>query len=213
LLQVANLRDYERFLRACALRTGQLLNRADLARDIGISGSTAGAWLSVLQASGQIVLLEPWFSNRTKALVKTPKIYLADTGLCAFLTGLRSIRDLIQAPMAGALWETLVFSEIRRLHINRRGGWSLNFWRDRSKEVDFLVHQGGRFHLGEAKWTEQPSQQDADGLMRVTAELPADTVVSREIVCRCANAFPLPGLATVLPLADLAKSALVGPSD
>ena len=72
-LQVSSLRDYERFLRAAALRTAQLLNRADLARDVGISGSTAGAWLSALEASHQLVLLEPWFSNRTKALVKRPE--------------------------------------------------------------------------------------------------------------------------------------------
>ncbi|MGH7333055.1 MAG: DUF4143 domain-containing protein, partial [Candidatus Rokuibacteriota bacterium] len=87
LLNVTRLRDYERFLRAVTLRTAQLLNRADLARDVGISGSTAGEWISVLEASGQVALLEPWFSNRTKSLVKTPKLYLSDTGLCAFLMG------------------------------------------------------------------------------------------------------------------------------
>ena len=76
LLQVARLRDFERFLRATALRTGQLLNRADLARDAGVAGSTAGAWLSALEASHQVMLLEPWFANRTKGLVKRPKLYL-----------------------------------------------------------------------------------------------------------------------------------------
>ena len=84
---MTRLRDYERFLRAAALRTAQLLKRAELARDVGISGSTAREWISVLEASGQVALLEPWFSNRTKVLVKTPKLYLSDTGLCAFLMG------------------------------------------------------------------------------------------------------------------------------
>jgi len=135
-LRVTSLRDFERFIRACALRTGQMLNRADLARDVGISGSTAAAWLSVLEASGQVALLEPWFSNRTKSLVKSPKLYVCDSGLCAFLAGIRSPEDLLDSPQAGALWETLVFGELRRLQIDHRGGWELRFWRDRAKEGD-----------------------------------------------------------------------------
>ena len=89
-LQVANLRNFERFLRAAALRSAQLLNRADLARDAGVSGSTAGAWLSALEASHQIMLLEPRFANRTKTLVKRPKLYVRDSGLAAFLCGVRT---------------------------------------------------------------------------------------------------------------------------
>ena len=104
LLQVSSLRDYERFLRAAALRTAQLLNRADLARDVGISGSTAGAWLSALEASHQLVLLEPWFANRTKSLVKRPKLYLRDAGLAAFLCGVHTTQALHSSPLAGALW-------------------------------------------------------------------------------------------------------------
>lgn len=79
LANVGSLRDFERFLRACALRSANLLNKADLARDVGISPSTANQWLSILEASGQVCLLEPWFSNRTTSIVKSPKLYLADT--------------------------------------------------------------------------------------------------------------------------------------
>ena len=82
------MRDFERFLRACALRTSQVLNKAELARDVGISPSTAGEWLSVLERSGIVALLEPWFSNATKSLVKSPKLHFLDTGLCAFLMGM-----------------------------------------------------------------------------------------------------------------------------
>jgi hypothetical protein len=114
-LQVGSLRDFERFLRAAALLTGQVLNRAELARDVGISPSTAGQWLSVLERSGIAGLLEPWYSNRTKALSKTPKLHLHDTGLCAFLVGLDSARDLGASPLTGALWETMVFSQLHRL--------------------------------------------------------------------------------------------------
>ena len=191
LLQVTNLRDYERFLRASALRTGQLLNRADLARDVGISGSTAGAWLSALEASHQLMLLEPWFANRTKGLVKRPKLYLRDAGLAAFLCGVHTTQALHSSPLAGALWETLVCGELRRAQTNRRGGWDLNFWRDRTREADFLLHRAGTFHLADAKWTEHPGGRDAEVLRKVARELPAGAVQSMSIFCRAPNAYPI----------------------
>lgn len=205
LLRVAQLRDYERFLRACALRTAQLLNRADLARDVGISGSTAAAWLSVLQTTGEIALLEPWFSNRTKSLVKTPKLYFGDSGLCAFLCGIRSARELHASPLAGALWETQVFAELRRQQINRNGGWTLHFWRDRTKETDFLFHRGGRFELADAKWTEHPDSRDADNLRRIAAELPPRTVDRCAVICRSVHSYPLSPTAMAIPLHELPK--------
>ena len=191
LLQVTNLRDYERFLRAAALRTAQLLNRADLARDVGISGSTAGAWLSALEASHQLMLLEPWFANRTKGLVKRPKLYLRDAGLAAFLCGVRTTQALHSSPLAGALWETLVCAEIRRAQTNRRGGWDLGFWRDRTREADFLLYRAGRFHLADAKWTEHPGARDAEVLRKVARELPDGAVRSMSIFCRAPNAYPI----------------------
>lgn len=203
MLQVTQLRDYERFLRACALRTAQLLNRADLARDVGIGGSTAAAWLSVLQATGEVALLEPWFSNRTKTLVKTPKLYLGDSGLCAFLCGIRSPADLAASPLAGALWETLVFGEIRRLQINRNGGWTLHFWRDRTKEADFLFHHGGRFDLADAKWTEHPDSHAADTLRRVAAELPAQAIGRCSVICRSTQGYPLSPAVSAVPLHEI----------
>ena len=113
LANVGSLRDFERFLRACALRSANLLNKADLARDVGVAPSTANHWLSTLEASGQIVLLEPWFSNRTKSIVKSPKLYLADTGLLCALLNIRSVEALRQAPAVGAIWETFVFAQLR----------------------------------------------------------------------------------------------------
>jgi len=149
LTSVGSLRDFERFLRACALRSANLLNKADLARDIGIAPSTANQWLSVLEASGQIVLLEPWISNRTKSVVKSPKLYLTDSGLLCALLNVRTLHDLRQSPSAGAIWETLVFAQLRHRerHAGRSGG--VHFWRDRTREVDFLVDAGSRVELGD----------------------------------------------------------------
>jgi predicted AAA+ superfamily ATPase len=205
ILNVSSLRDYERFLRVCALRSGQLLNKAELSRDVGISASTAQEWLSVLEASNQIVLLQPWFSNRTKSLVKTPKLYLTDTGLCAFLVGVRDTRDLLASPFLGALWETLVCSEIRRTFNNQRGGWSLNFWRDRSREADFLLHHAGRFGIADAKSSEHPNAHDAAALQAVAALLPSGSVDRMAIVCRAKNPYPLSPRVKALPLAAVGE--------
>ncbi len=205
LLNVASLRDYERFLRVAALRSAQLLNRADPARDVGISGSTAAAWLSVLEASHQLALLEPWFGNPTRSLVKRPKLYVRETGLAAFLCGVHTVDALRSSPLAGPLWETLVCAEFRRAQLNRRGGWDLHFWNDRSRETDFLLHRGGTFQLADAKWTEQPRQRDADALRKVASVLPAGSVGGMSVVCRAANPHPLGEGVEALPLGTIAS--------
>jgi len=199
-LQVGSLLDFERFVRATALRTAGLVNRAELSRDVGVSPSTAGQWLSILERSGIVGLLEPWFSNRTKTLVKTPKLHFHDTGLCAFLVGLDSVAELRDSPLAGALWETLVFTELHRLlAYGAAGSWQLAYWRDRTKEADFLLHKGGRFLLADAKWAEHP---DGPGrLERVREELRPRPRAA--IVCRSANAYPLGEGVIALPLSGL----------
>lgn len=205
LLEVSSLRDYERFLRACALRSAQLLNRSDLARDVGVASSTLASWLAVLAASNQLVLLEPWFGNPTVSLVKRPKLYLRDAGLAAFLCGVYSTDDLLDSPLKGALWETLVCSEIRRSHINRHGSWNLHFWHDRSREADFLMHRAGKFHLADAKWTERPRFRDADSLRKVSRVLPVDSVESMSVVCRASNTYPLTDDVNALPLTEMSR--------
>ena len=203
LTNVGSLRDFERFLRACALRSANLLNKADLARDVGISPSTANHWLSMLEASGQVVLLEPWFSNRTKSIVKSPKLYLADTGLLCALLNIRSEEALRLSPAAGAVWETFVFTQLRDRE--RRAGrtGSLFFWRDRTREVDFLVDAGGRLELYEAKWTELPDMGDTVNLDFVRNVVGKSRVVKAAVVARAPNGFPLPNGFRALPVAEL----------
>jgi len=203
LANVGSLRDFERFLRSCALRSANLLNKADLARDIGIAPSTANQWLSVLEASGQIVLLEPWFSNRTKSIIKSPKLYLADTGVLCALLNIHSVDALRRSPAAGAVWETFVFAQLR--HRERRAGRarSLFFWRDRTREVDFVVEAGGRLELFEAKWTELPSAADAVNLEFVRKVVGKPRITSGAIVCRAPHGFPLGNAFRAVPVAEL----------
>jgi len=203
LANVGSLRDFERFLRACALRSANLLNKADLARDVGIAPSTANQWLSMLEASGQVVLLEPWFSNRTKSIVKSPKLYLADTGLLCALLNIRSEAALRQSPSAGAVWETFVFAQLR--HRERRAGraGSLFFWRDRTREVDFVADVGGRLELFEAKWTELPAAGDTPNLAFVRDVIGKSRVAGGAVVCRAPHSFPLPAGFRALSVVDI----------
>lgn len=206
LQQVGNLQQFERFLRASALRSGQLLNRAELARDVGIAPSTAGLWLSVLERSGLVFLLEPWFGNAGKRLSRSPKLYWADTGLLCWLIGINQRSELIRFPWVGAIWETFVVAELRRQLNLCSGAARLHFWRDRSKEVDLLLERGGRFWVGDAKWSELPSASDARRLHQVAAELPEGSVEARSLVCRSSHRFPLGNGADAVPLAELAAS-------
>jgi len=203
LANVGSLRDFERFLRACALRSGNLLNKADLARDVGIAPSTANLWLSTLEASGQVVLLEPWFSNRTKSIVKSPKLYLADTGLLCALLNIRSPSALRESPAAGAIWETFVFAQLRAGERRAGRAGSLFFWRDRTREVDFVVDAGGKLELFEAKWTELPDESDAVNLDFVRKVLGKTRVASGAVVGRTPNSFMLANDFRVLPVSEL----------
>ena len=188
---VGSLRDFERFLRACALRSANLLNKADLARDIGIAPSTANQWLSILEASGQIVLLEPWFSNRTKSIVKSPKLYLADSGLLCALLNVRNATALRESPAVGQIWETFVFAQLRQRERRAGHARSLFFWRDRTREVDFVVDAGPKLELYEAKWTELPTAGDAVNLAFVCEAVGRSPVKTAAVVCRAPHSYPL----------------------
>lgn len=203
LANVGSLRDFERFLRACALRSANILNKTELARNVGISPSTANQWLSMLEASGQVVLLEPWSSSRTRSLVKSPKLYLADTGVLCALLNIRSREALLRSPVAGAVWETFVFAQMRERE--RRAGriGSLFFWRDRTREVDFVVDAAGRLELFEAKWTEIPDAGHSSNLAFVLRLVGADNVTGGGVISRTPNTFPLPNGFRALPVTGL----------
>jgi predicted AAA+ superfamily ATPase len=144
-LNIGDLEAFDRFLMLMAGRTGQLLNLSSLASDCGISQPTARRWLSVLEASGVVVLLRPHHANFRKRLVKSPKAYFLDTGLACFLLGLRSPRDLEAHPLQGSLFETFVVSEVYKAFAHRGERPPLFFWRDRTgHEVDIVIDLGRR---------------------------------------------------------------------
>jgi predicted AAA+ superfamily ATPase len=180
------------------------LNKADLARDVGIAPSTANRWLSVLEGSGQVALLEPWFSNRNKSIVKSPKLYFADTGLLCALLNIRSEDALRHSPATGQVWETFVFAQLRDREYRAGRVGSLFFWRDRTREVDFVIDTGGRLELFEAKWTEFPAAGDAVNLDFVRKTVGRSRIGAGAIVCRTPNSFPLVDGFRALPVTELA---------
>ena len=127
----------------CAARTAQQLNLSALAADCGITHNTAKSWISILEASYLVMLLQPWHRNLGKRLVKTPKLYFLDTGLAAWLAGLRRNEDLALGSMRGALFETWVVSEFVKYRRNYALPNELYFWRDSAgNEIDLLVELG-----------------------------------------------------------------------
>lgn len=152
LLAVRDLSLFQRFLKMCAARSGQLLNLSALAADCGISHVTAREWLTVLEASYIVYLLRPYHRNFGKRLVKMPKLYFLDTGLMAYLLGIRDANTLATHASRGALFETLVVSEWIKRQFNTGQTAELYFWRDSAgHEVDLLVPQGERFTPVEIK--------------------------------------------------------------
>jgi predicted AAA+ superfamily ATPase len=131
--QVLNVQDlsvFQRFLRLCAGRTGQLLNSSALAGETGVSHSTARAWLSVLESSDVVFLLPPYHRNFGKRLVKTPKLYFLDSGLACWLLGIRDPQTLALHPLRGALFETLIVSDFIKQRFNSGRPTDVYFWRD-----------------------------------------------------------------------------------
>jgi predicted AAA+ superfamily ATPase len=171
ILNVTNLRDFERFIRLLAARCGGMLNKSNVARDVGVSVKAIGDWISVLQASGQIVLLEPWFPSFGKRIVKTPKAYFRDSGLLCFLLNLDET-TLGASSHLGAVWETLLFAEMRKLNQTARHPVNLWYYRDqRAREIDFVLERGGRLDFVECRWREHPDSTDARHLLAVREEL------------------------------------------
>jgi hypothetical protein len=143
LLNVRDLSSFQRFLKLCAGRNGQLLNLSALAADTGITHNTAKEWISVLEASYIVFLLPPYHRNFGKRLVKTPKLYFLDTALAAWLLGATRGEELAASMFRGALFENWVLTEILKAHLNRRHPPNLYFWRDSNgHEIDVLVELG-----------------------------------------------------------------------
>lgn len=165
--QVRNLATFRRFLGLLASRSGQLLNKADIAAPLGVSVPTVAEWLGILETTGQVVSVAPYFENFGKRLVKSPKLYFTDSGLACHLLGLETPRALARSPFAGAIFEGFVAAEIIKQQLNLGQRRELYFFRDqRGLEVDFLVPAGSqRLFLVEANTFQTVYPDDARSML------------------------------------------------
>lgn len=192
LTKVHDLDKFYKFLCSCAARTGQLLNNSELARDAGIDTKTAQSWLTILTSSRIAYLLQPYFRSLTTRLVKTPKLYMLDTGLCAYLTRWPTPETLEAGAMSGEFFETWCVSEILKSYWNAGiNEPPLYFYRDKDKkEIDLLIEGADGFYPVEFKKSSTPNGEDARHFS-VLGNLNV-RVKKGAVVCCCPEIMPLP---------------------
>jgi len=177
--QIAAIKDlglFERFVRLCAGRIGQVLNLQSLGNDAGVSHTTARAWVNLLEASYILFILPPWYRNISKRLIKSPKLYFYDVGLASYLLGLENERHVGRDPLRGNLFENLVVMEALKHRYNRGRKSNLHFYRDaKGNEVDLILEIGPDLFPIEIKAGETITADYFKGLkhfMKVIPDLP-----------------------------------------
>ena len=201
LSEIGDTVKFTNFMIAVAASTGQLVNVASLARDVGISAPTAERWLSILVASNIVYLLQPYSNNVMKRAIKTPKLYFLDTGLAAYLTKWNSPEVLKTGAMAGAFFESFVVSEIIKSYYN--AGVSdppLYFYRDKDmNEIDLLIENNGVLYPIEIKKHADPKKSDAKAF-RLIDSIPGVKKGQGGIVCLYDNLITLTEGVKVIPV-------------
>ena len=203
LTQAGNLAAFVRLMRSAAMRTGQQLVYSDLARDAEVSPKTAAAWVSILQASGIVALLEPYHVNTTKRLSKTPKLYFLDTGLCCWLAGWSSPVQLQNSMFAGAILETWVYGQLVRSYANAGKALNMCYYRDRDgAEVDFVLEKNGCLYPMEVKRSASPKAAD----LKWASRIPLGNHLQLRpgiVFCTATEAVPMPFGAFGFPIQAL----------
>ena len=203
LRQVGDLVQYQNFLRVLAARSAQLLSLTDIARDLGVAVNTVKAWLSVLEATHQVMVLRPYFANVGKRLVKTPKVYFTDVGTLCHLAGLKDPEHAASGPMGGAIMETAVLSEIVKTLTHRGLDPRVYYWRTMvGTEVDFMVETAGKLVPIEVKLSATPRPAMANTIRRFQSDL-AGAAMPGYVVHPGDLRLPLGPKVTALPFAEL----------
>lgn len=190
LTQVGDELAFFRFMTSCAARTSQMVNYADMAKDVGISAPTAKQWLSILVSSGIVTLVEPYFNNSLKRIIKSPNLYFFDTGLCAFLTRWDNAQTLEVSAMSGAFFETYVVSEIIKSYYNAGKRPPIFYYRDTdNKEIDLIIEQNNTLYPIEIKKSANPGKDAVKhfGILEKTGK----QVGSGSVICLTSDLLPI----------------------
>lgn len=174
--QLAAIKDlslFEKFVKLCAGRVGQILNLQSLANDVGVSHTTARSWISILEAGFIIFLLPPWFGNISKRLIKSPKLYFCDVGLASYLLGQENELHVSRDPLRGHLFENIAVIEAMKYRFNRGLRSNLSFYRDSGgNEVDLIMEIGPDIFPVEIKAAETVTPGSLKGLKKFAGEMP-----------------------------------------
>ena len=201
LAQVANEAQFLKFMIALAARSGELINYDSVARDVGVSGDTVKRWLSILQTSRIIYLLQPYHNNQLKRAIKTPKVYFLDTGLLAYLTRWPTAETLANGAKAGHVFETFVISEIIKSYINAgKVNLPLYFYRDRDgREIDLIIESADTLYPIEIKMSASPQINMARNFAAID-EVPGKKRGTGAILCQYDRKLMLSEQLVVLPV-------------
>ncbi len=214
LSNVQDLSAFRNLMIACAARTGQMLNYSNIADEIGKDANTVKSWISVLEASGLVYILEPFANSTLKRAIKTPKLYFRDTGLAAYLTRWLTPESLANGAMSGPFFETFVISEILKSYSNRGLDYRyfVSYYRGKDKkkitkngteqyvesEIDFIIEQDGVLYPIEIKKDEHPDA-NMTSAFQVLNDLPDKKRGTGAVICNCAapgvlreNVFAIP---------------------
>jgi predicted AAA+ superfamily ATPase len=178
IISIKSLATFRRFLSLIASRTGQVLNKTGLAAPLGISVPTVTEWLNILEITGQILFVQPYFENFGKRIIKSPKVYFIDSGLVNYFLGIETEKMLLSSPFLGAVYEGFVASEIVKNKINNGKRKEIYYFRDeQGLEVDFLMPMGnGRLRLLEVKATRTPKPEMTNSLLRLSKSIKSSDI-------------------------------------
>lgn len=199
---VGNELDFVKFMRALAARTGEMLNYSELANDVGVSQPTIKSWLSILQASGLVYILRPYYNNVGNRFIKTPKVYFMDTGLACYLTGWKTPEILESGAMSGNMFETYVVSEIIKSYWHNGKQPDIYYYRDKDKrEIDVLLHENGTLYPVEIKKKSNPDKGDIKAFNVI--ETLKQKRGSGAVVCMAPTHLPLTDDVNIIPVGYL----------
>lgn len=167
------MRQFELFLRLCAGRVGQIFVASHLAGEVGVTVPTIQSWLSILEASYVVYLLQPFYANINKRLTKSPKLYFYDVGLATFLSGINEPYQLFTSPLKGSLFENLVVMEMLKNKYNRFKPYQLYYYRDsNNNEIDLMVDYSTHLDAIEIKSSQTFDKSFLKGLNYIRELLP-----------------------------------------
>ena len=195
---IKDISGFKRFIRACAALAGNLVNYRTLGEAAGVSEVTAKKWLAVLQDMDVVYLLEPYSNNELQRLVKTPKLYFCDTGLCAYLTRWLTPESLREGAASGHFYENYVVMELVKNYAYARNGALLSFYRDdKAKEIDVFVEENGRIHPLEIKKSANPEKKE----IRKFSVIEKTSLIrgSGGIICMFPRPFPIDADNSLIP--------------